>query len=695
MKKTLSLVTLAILLGLAPVPLRGDDRVDRLSEAHRTWLERDVPYIITEREREVFLSLDTIEERDRFIGAFWKKRDPNPATPENEFRDEHYARLEYANTYLGRDTFREGWQTDRGRYYIILGKPREIQRFEGYRELVPIELWFYQGDPRLGIPSFFYLMFFKRNSIGEFELYNPVIDGPQALLTSSQFLPGSDSRAAIRALREISPELATASLSFDTSDPPDLSGGRPAIGNDIMIARILDSPKRAIRTDYADAWMRYGNRVSAEYSFNFVPSRSSFAVFAEPGGTPLVHYSVELDPDNFALETDEDRSKFYTTLDVSIEARNADDVVVIASDKEVYVELSPSQMQQVQALPFAYQDDFPLVPGDYTVTVIVRNRVVQQYTVAERELHVPDLLASRPALADVVVAFDTRTLADSDAEPGEVMTFQVGSIRIQPAAENTFVIGDTVHLAAQAYGASTEHHVRFELLSGEGVVKTLVSPVEAGGLVIDRLSLDELAGGTYTLRAQLLSPSGESVSEKSVPLTISPRSAATRPGFVLRRGVNTRVPGLVDLIRGEELWNSGRLDEAKAALERSVSANPDLPAARWKLANAYLREENPDGALSMLEPLEESYSQQFEVVAGLGFARYLKGDFAVAVGYLERARQIRPPDPMLLNAIGDCYEHLGNLEEAKKAYEASLALAPEQPPVQQRLQALRSTSGRS
>ncbi len=105
----------AILGGVLLAPAAADERVDRLPEEHKTWLERDVVYIITERERDVFLSLETLDERNRFIEAFWRKRDPNRTTPENEYRVEHYRRLDYANTYLGRETFREGWQTDRGR----------------------------------------------------------------------------------------------------------------------------------------------------------------------------------------------------------------------------------------------------------------------------------------------------------------------------------------------------------------------------------------------------------------------------------------------------------------------------------------------------------------------------------------------------------------------------------------------------
>ena len=102
----------------------ADDRLDRLPPEDRKWLEEEVVYIITDTERDVFLELDTVEQRQRLIRSFWSKRDPNPATPENEYRTEHYRRLEYANKFLARETFLPGWKTDRGRMYIILGEPR-------------------------------------------------------------------------------------------------------------------------------------------------------------------------------------------------------------------------------------------------------------------------------------------------------------------------------------------------------------------------------------------------------------------------------------------------------------------------------------------------------------------------------------------------------------------------------------------
>lgn len=682
----------ALLVSLPPA-VSADDRVERLSEEHRTWLERDVVLIITDREREVFLTLETEEERNRLIDAFWRKRDPNLATPTNEFKDEHYGRLEHANGVLARDSFREGWQTDRGRYYIILGEPQEIQRNEGYGQTVPTELWFYQSEPVQGLPAFFYLLFFKRGDIGEYRLYDPVIDGPQALLTGTRYSASSDALAAVNALRNVSEELARASLSFDTSQPPDFISGQPALGTAMMMARIEDSPKRMIRTDYADAWMRYGNRVSAEYSFNYVPSRSAFSVLVDPGGTAIVQYSIELDPQNFTLGTDEDETSYYTTLDITTEARTSDGVLLVADDKELFLELTPSQIQQARSFPFAFQDNFPLVPGDFTVTVILRNRVVQQYTVAERELHVPDFLKEAPTLSDLVLAFDSNGVA-GEFRPGEIRTYQIGDLRLEPAAENLFVIGDTMHLLTQAYGASPDHQVLFELAGAEGqVLVALKSSIAPDGTVLDHLRLNDMVGGTYALKARLVSPDGQTLSSRETSVNVSPRSVAARPSFVYRRGVNTNMPGLLSAMVGDQLWSAGRFEEARTAFEKAVAENPRLPKAQWMLANAYLREERPDEALKLLAPLEEAFGKQYEVVAGLGYSFYLKDDFEKAASYFAKAIQLRPPDTILLNVLGDSYQKLGKIEDARQTFERSLALDPEQLFVKERLASLQTTNG--
>jgi GWxTD domain-containing protein len=96
-----------------------------LDTPYKKWLQEEVPYIITDEERSAFLQLQTNEEREQFIEAFWQRRDPTPDTVENEFKEEHYRRIAYANEHFASGI--PGWKTDRGRIYVIWGKPDEIE----------------------------------------------------------------------------------------------------------------------------------------------------------------------------------------------------------------------------------------------------------------------------------------------------------------------------------------------------------------------------------------------------------------------------------------------------------------------------------------------------------------------------------------------------------------------------------------
>jgi len=96
-----------------------------LSKTYRKWLDEDVRWIITDEEKSAFMQLSNDEERDQFIEAFWQRRDPTPDTEENEFKEEHYRRIAYANEHYAAGI--PGWKTDRGRIYIVFGPADEIE----------------------------------------------------------------------------------------------------------------------------------------------------------------------------------------------------------------------------------------------------------------------------------------------------------------------------------------------------------------------------------------------------------------------------------------------------------------------------------------------------------------------------------------------------------------------------------------
>jgi GWxTD domain-containing protein len=132
-----------------------------LSKTYKKWLDEDVIYIISDSERKAFKQLSNDEERDQFIEAFWQRRNPDPDSEDNEFKDEHYRRIEYANANFPSGI--PGWKTDRGRIYIKFGKPDEIDAHPtggvyqrtmeeggGETSTFPFETWRYRHLDNIG-----------------------------------------------------------------------------------------------------------------------------------------------------------------------------------------------------------------------------------------------------------------------------------------------------------------------------------------------------------------------------------------------------------------------------------------------------------------------------------------------------------------------------------------------------------------
>jgi GWxTD domain-containing protein len=126
-----------------------------LKGPYKTWLNEEVPYIISDEERKAFMSLSNDEERDAFIEAFWQRRNPNPDSPENEYREEHYRRIAYANEHFAAG--KPGWKTDRGHIYIAFGPADDIESHPsgglyertpeeggGSTTTFPFEVWHYR-----------------------------------------------------------------------------------------------------------------------------------------------------------------------------------------------------------------------------------------------------------------------------------------------------------------------------------------------------------------------------------------------------------------------------------------------------------------------------------------------------------------------------------------------------------------------
>ena len=143
-------------------PLSDKERIEQnkalkheLKGEYKKWVDEDVRWIITDQELQAFKSLGNDEERDQFIEQFWLRRNPNPDSPENEYREEHYARIAYANEHFAAG--KPGWRTDRGHIYIAYGKAdsidshpsggeydRPMEEGGGTTSTFPFEVWHYR-----------------------------------------------------------------------------------------------------------------------------------------------------------------------------------------------------------------------------------------------------------------------------------------------------------------------------------------------------------------------------------------------------------------------------------------------------------------------------------------------------------------------------------------------------------------------
>jgi len=683
-----------------------DDRVDELPEKYRKWLQEEVTYIISDVEREAFLNLVSEQERETFIDVFWRKRDPNPTTLENEFRTEHYERLAYANEFLGRSTFRKGWQTDRGRYYILLGPPRNIQNFEHEDSVYPTELWFYNDAAleRFGLPPFFFLLFVRRDGGGELELYSPNIDGPKSLLTGYQTASTNISggiEEAYQKLWEIHPDLAQASISFRTDEGDTATFQRSSFGTIALLEDIRQAPFRGVDTSYATRLDFERGVVESDYLFRYVPSFGMMSVLPGPENSYYLHWAIELDARYVGLVKDEDRAVqtaiFVTTIQMT--PRGDADTVVLDARKESFMRLRSEDVEKSKHQPYSYRGMTPVVPGSYDVRIIFRNRACpsrdesecyKSYTLLEGPVEVPDWRAGQPRLSGPVLAYATeRPDAKSLYRP-----YRFGSLQVLPNPRRVYAIDEPVVFMTDALDAPPKGSIRsriYDRRSPDRIVAERRDSLDGLQLepLVPEMTLADAEGGRYRLLVELLDAAGNVLDAHSEEFEVTPRTLVARPGI---RGswpqVAAEIPGMVQSALGEQYFGLNQNDEAREHFETALKQNPKLGPAREHLASMLLDEGKTGRAIELLEPIYQAVPDRFEVIILLGEGYFQEKNYKKAAELLERAVTLRRPEPRWLNHLARSHYALGHLDRARELLTLSLSLKADQPEVKELMGAL-------
>ena len=688
------LVPLGLLAGaVLALPARGQEETD---SRHRAWLEEEVVYIISESERQAFLNLEGEDLRDAFIEAFWQRRDPNPTTAENEFRDEHYARIAYATEFYGRDTGRAGWRTDRGRFHIVIGPPRIKEDFSYSNFLYPAELWFYNDSAlrERGVPAFFYLLFFRRFGAGEMRLYSPVEDGPEALLIATQSFRQGDFRlnteAAYDQLHEISPELASAALSFRTDEGVSF-GDLRAFGTVSLMDEIYRSPTFGLDTGYAERFDL--GAVESDYLFNYVASAGFHHVLPGPGGYYL-HWAVEMPPDAVNVVRDPEIGRYGAVFIASIEisAREDPEIVLYDDRAESFFAVSEEEAAALRQ-PFLFRGVVPVIPGSHHLRIIVRNRACasrneedcrRAYTLLEGQIEVPELQFDAPGLTEPVLAWGSELLGGDPLYRG----YRFGRRRLHPNPSGVFAAGTSLYLLSEPLNAPEDARVAWTvsadpegLFDGEPpapVEGSVAAHGERQGPLVASQSLEGLPGGRYLAAVRLLDGAGAELARREVGFQVSPRAVLPRPLVDGGLGeIRPELAGAPELAWALQWAAAGNSRMARGFAEEAVRVGPNYVPARELLAAHLLEGDDPAGAVVLLGPVFDAHPDRYEAARRLGEARVRTGDFEGAIAPLTRALELRAPDADLLVLLATAHLVLGNEASAGGFLDRAYALDPE------------------
>jgi GWxTD domain-containing protein len=416
-----------------------------LKKAYKDWLEKDVTYVITDEERRAFKKLATDDERERFIEEFWRRRDPDPDTDENEFKEEYYERIAYANEHFASGI--PGWKSDRGRIWIMYGKPDERETHPmggsydrpsyeggGNTSTYPFEIWFYRY--LAGVGSGVEIEFVDPTGSGEYRIArNPnekdaMLMVPGAGLTLSEQLGLSDKGDRISGIggvgsanyqREQDSPFSRLQLLADLSRPPQVKFND--LASAVNTGVIEENPLNFdIRVDF---FRQSDERVITALT---IQTSNKDLVFQDSGGLQQARINI------FGRIT-------------SVAGRRAgvfeDPVITTATTEE---------LNEAKDRKSAYQKAVALAPGTYKVDVIVRDVASGATGIRHVGFTVPRYDPQKLSTSTLVLAAKLESLIDQPA----VGQFVIGQQKVIPNVSGIYQRGQPVGVYLQVYNAGID-----------------------------------------------------------------------------------------------------------------------------------------------------------------------------------------------------------------------------------------------
>jgi GWxTD domain-containing protein len=675
---------------LAVLPAAGQKTaVKDLAPKYQEWLNL-VAYHIQPIEKDVFLKLTSDRDRDVFVETFWKHRDPTPGTPENEYKDELLKRFKYVNEFYGRGTTREGWRTDMGRIHMILGPPASVEHFEATIGLVPCISWSFYGDARKDLPPQFYLLFYQRGGIGEFKLYDPVTDGPTRLLLDQKNISDPfDYSTLYEKIRDLAPTLAEISITRIPGEYNyDMS---PSPRNAILLADIVESPKKDVNASYATHFLEYKGLVTTEYLTNYVESYTQTAIIEDPvTGLRFCHFSIV--PTDVNVDYYVPKSQFYCNFQVNVSLRSGDDII-FQYNREFPLYFPEDAWDSVKANGLAIEESFPIAAGSYKLNVLLTNTVGKQFSLLEETLEVPPVDA-KPSIEGLVLGYKYETYQREVHIP-----FKVLDKKLVVDPRKTFSSTDGVAVlfgvrnAAEGAARGDQARITVRGLREANPVRrtyTVKLDVPTSGQLLSvpyMIPAGDLEPDYYEVDVSLIGAGGEILDDKKDMMTISPAKVVGHP-IAKAKGIPVANEFLFRYMLGEQLEKTNRPEAARAFYEEAYRLRPDYLDGVVRYANFLNKTGAFDEALKIAEDLRKDERRQFVLHGIRGQALFGLGKTEEALAEFIQANKIYNSETAVLNGLGKCYQKLGQKAEALEAFNASLKLNPNQPEIKKAIDEL-------
>lgn len=659
---------------------------EQLPQIYKSWYEL-VSYISTREEKRAFLSLRTEADRDAFIRIFWQQRDPTPGTPENEYKNEIEARFAYANENYRRGATRPGWMTDMGQMHIILGKPNSIERLDNRMGLYPVQIWYYYGDKTLGLPTYFHLLFYRPNGAGEWKLYDPNLDGPAALLIKTEQIDDQDFQDLYRRLHEISPTLVDPAFSLIPNDIN--STYKPSPRSNFIFATILESPTKKINMSYATNFLKYKGFVNVESSVNFIENSNLISVTRNSiYGFNMINITAR--PKKISVGYNSEKDKYFFNFNMNVSLRNADDIPIYQYTKNFEFYIPPDQVKGLESNGLVIHDSFPAVPGKYQITVYLENAVGKEFTYFDSPVTIPaqnDIIV----LSDIVLGYkveeqpdnfiysykfiNKKLFVDTDRTVGlaEKPTLLLGVYNLNPQNQAGAKVVVTLN------GLSERNKVK-----REWTIALKDQPPQRDVNILFPLEMQELRADYYELTVKLYNAAGALSDTKNLNFTLSPLQKLGRPIDSFKRS-NQDNPFSFYYALAMQYDNLRQDAQAEAAFEKCMEANPQFVEAILAYLNLENRLKKYDKVLQETERLKGNDKHRFDYFRLRGAAYFGKGEYTEALKMLNEANTLYNSDIRVINLLGYTFLKLNDLEQAEKAFQASLQMNKNQPEVEKLL----------